>query len=152
MGWRDRFEFGLDVGAAAVLGAAASFCATLLGAGVAGAVLGGAVFPLAFVALRTVPDGRALPLAPFAPQALEFAAEPDLLLLTERVGDELLLDDRLAPAAEDSRVVRLFGDHRIPTAGELHANIERHLASRQAVPDATQALSDALAELRRNLR
>lgn len=91
------------------------------------------------------------------------AEEPDELLLTDRVAapveqhpheDELLLDDILANLGPDSRVVRLFDPKAMPTAGELHARIDRHLRSGtpQAVPDATQELRDALAELRQSLR
>ena len=151
MGFGERVELWLDGAAAAVLGAAFAFCTTLLGAGAAGVVFGAAAFPMAFAGLRTVKSVRSLPLAEFEPVPFEFAA--DELLLTERVAEELLLDDALAPAPGDSRVVQLFGTRPLPTAGELHRSIEQHLASRQASsPDATQALSDALAELRRNLR
>lgn len=50
---------------------------------------------------------------------------------------ELLLDDALATAGRDSRVVRLFEPSAAPQA---------------APPDASQALYDALAQLRRSLR
>jgi hypothetical protein len=83
----------------------------------------------------------------------------DELLLTERfqpVGaDELVLDDILAELTPDSRVVRLFDPAAMPTPAQLHARIERHLGdgnSAVAPPDASQALYDALTELRRSLR
>jgi hypothetical protein len=97
--------------------------------------------------------------------------EPDELLLTDadRINDELLLtdahrldgggplelDDILAEIKPDSRVVRLFGRKPMPTPGQLKSRIDNHLG--QAVPsqaqaDDSQALSDALAELRRSLR
>lgn len=96
----------------------------------------------------------------------------DELLLTEPVNDELLLSDadRLAPPvaadelvlddilgeiASDARVVRLFDRKAMPTPGELKARIDSHIgqASAAAAPvDASQALSDALAELKRSLR
>lgn len=107
-------------------------------------------------------------------EALEPTGE---LLLTERVADELVLtdDDRVGPAEElvlgdedrllvlddvlaeigpESRVVRLFDRKSMPTAGQLKTKIDDHLrnGSAAAQPDASQALSDALAELRRSLR
>lgn len=98
----------------------------------------------------------------------------DELLLTDadRLHDELLLTkaDRLHPAAEeeplilddilaeigpDARVVRLFDRHSMPTPGQLKCRIDGHLqqVSTAAAPvDASHALSEALAELRRSLR
>ena len=101
--------------------------------------------------------------------------EPVELLLTDRAEllltdadrlrsahapEELMLDDILAELEPDSRVVRLFDPAAIPTPGQLNARIERHLgegtspiAPPDASPaDASQALYDALAELRRSLR
>ena len=96
------------------------------------------------------------------------------LLLTERVDDELVLtdadrvepvapcssdplvlDDVLREIAADSRVVRLFDPKLMPTPGQLKSRIDNHLGqgSAAAAPaDASQALSDALAELKRSLR
>lgn len=72
---------------------------------------------------------------------------------------ELLLDDPLPSPAPDSRVVQLFADGRMPTAGQLKQRIDRHLADsdrpladRPPATDASDALSEALAELRRSLR
>ena len=85
--------------------------------------------------------------------------EADELLLTEadRVGaaDTLELDDILAELGPDSRVVRLFDRKAMPTPGQLKTRIDIHLdkSKPSAVQsDAAQALSDALAELRRSLR
>ena len=104
---------------------------------------------------------------------------PVELLLTDRVGssDELLLtdadrldsdaplvlDDILEAIAPDSRVVRLFDRKAMPAAatpGELQSRIANHVAdgTLRAPPTefhpsyASQALSAALAELRRSLR
>lgn len=93
--------------------------------------------------------------------------EPDELILTEAdratingapdaTGEKaLLLDDVLAELGPDSRVVRLFDPAAMPTAGELKNRIDRHLdrgtVSLRA-PDASQALYDALAKLRHELR
>jgi hypothetical protein len=86
----------------------------------------------------------------------------DELVLTEadRIepaasGEPLVLDDILAELGPDARVVRLFDRKAVPTPGQLRLRIDGHLA--QVPPsadasDASQALSDALAELRRSLR
>ena len=65
---------------------------------------------------------------------------------------ELLLDRVVSRSADRPGVVALAA----PTAGELHASIERHLRSsdrqcKPAEPDARDELRDALAELRRSL-
>lgn len=150
-------ELSLDLGAAGVLGLAAAwssvqlalsplFAAAAAGLGCAGA----------FAALRQVrPAPPAFAVPGFEPVALDVPAE---LVLTdaERVSPEtheLLLDDVLRPADPDSRVVRLFDVSAMPTPGELKAHIDRHLAASQsAPPDASQALFDALAQLRSSLR
>lgn len=74
--------------------------------------------------------------------------------------EELILDDILAKLGPDSRVVRLFDRAAMPTPGQLNARIERHLRGDHASErtpaiqpaDASQALHEALAELRRSLR
>jgi hypothetical protein len=87
--------------------------------------------------------------------------EADELLLSEAdrlkpaASEPLVLDDILAEIGPDSRVVRLFDRRSMPTPGQLQSRIDGHL--RQAggspsVPDASEALSNALAELRRSLR
>jgi len=85
----------------------------------------------------------------------------DELLLTDvdRIGatpaDLLVLDDILAEIGPDSRVVRLFDRKSMPTPGQLKSKIDSHLdraPQSAASEEAAQALSDALAELRRSLR
>ena len=86
--------------------------------------------------------------------------DPNELLLTdaERLDAEpghlLLLDDVLAEIGPESRVVRLFDRKAMPTPGQLKSRIDDHLSQGAPAPypDASQALSDALAELRRSLR
>ena len=73
------------------------------------------------------------------------------------LGDEdrlLVLDDVLEEIGPQSRVVRLFDRKAMPTPGQLKTKIDDHLGrgSPTAQSDASQALSDALAELRRSLR
>jgi hypothetical protein len=68
--------------------------------------------------------------------------------------DELVLEDILAELGPESRVVRLFDPSAMPTPGQVNARIKRHLGQETAPnspPDASQALYDALAELRRSL-
>jgi hypothetical protein len=72
--------------------------------------------------------------------------------------DELVLDDILAELGPESRVVRLFDRAAMPTPGQLNDRIERHLrgapsqqAQRPQPADASEALHEALAELRRSL-
>jgi hypothetical protein len=157
-------ETAADAAAAAAFAAATAFSASALFGPVAvpAAVL---AFVPVFVILRQHPgtvETYALPAfqpvnLPNCEQQLE-----ELLLTTEMMLDspvaepaeELLLDDVLARLGPDSRVVRLFDSEKMPTAGELRANIDQHLRATQPVslpPDATQALSDALAQLRRSL-
>lgn len=84
----------------------------------------------------------------------------DILILTpaDRLDpgqpEPLALDDILAELGPDSRVVRLFDPAAMPTPGQLKGRIDDHLrqGAPSAHPDAAQALSDALAELRRSLR
>jgi hypothetical protein len=68
--------------------------------------------------------------------------------------EELVLEDILAELGPESRVVRLFDPAAMPTPAQVKARIERHLGEESAPtapPDASQALYDALAELRRSL-
>jgi hypothetical protein len=83
---------------------------------------------------------------------------PDELILTDADRFDptgpLLLDDILAEIGSDARVVRLFDRTAMPTPGQLRSRIADHLGGAspvEAPADAAQALSDALAELRRSL-
>ena len=124
-------ELAIDGVAAAILAAAIAFAALKLGLAPALPVALIA-FALVFAGLRRVPAAeRSLPLA-------SFAAAPFEALGAWPGDDELLLDDVLVQPEPDSRVVQLFDPMPRPTAGA-------------ALPDASQALSDALRELRRSL-
>ena len=122
-----RIEAAVDGGAAAVLGGAALFTAFRLGLPMLLAAGWGVLsFVLCLWLLRSVGAGDArYPVGTFT--VAGFHPEPP----------ELLLDDVLANAGEDSRVVRLFDPSAAPQA---------------APPDASAALYDALAKLRRSLR
>jgi hypothetical protein len=161
-----RIEAIVDVGAAAILAAAAgyavgrfaSFGATILAAAAA-------AFFISWRTLRAVASNAgSFPIAHF--ELIELAgADIGELLLTDddrletqpalAGADELVLDDVLAKLGEESRVVRLFDVSAMPTAGQLKARIDQHLGDSHppsSSPDASGALHQALAELRRSLR
>lgn len=174
---RGRFDWLVEIAGASAPATAAAFAgaklAPLNGWTLSAAVLVGfgAVFVAAFTAMRIVPaEAHQLTLPDFEPAAVldeallldEPLAGMDELILDQPLVEaetqavaELLLDDALPPPAPDSRVVQLFADGRMPTAGQLKHRIDRHLADggpRAAPSDASDVLSDALAELRRSLR
>jgi hypothetical protein len=70
--------------------------------------------------------------------------------------EPLVLEDILTEIGPDARVVRLFDPKSMPTPAQLKARIDSHLgqgSTPHAAPsDASQALSEALAQLRRSLR
>jgi hypothetical protein len=93
------------------------------------------------------------------------AIEPEAMELAEAesIDDEvLILDQRVEAEAAPRRVVSLFGGDEVPTPGELQRRIAAHLSAHPAppvpgtaphvVPDASAALFEALAGLRRSLR
>jgi hypothetical protein len=91
------------------------------------------------------------------PELLLTSAQMVIAPPPEESPEELVLNDVLAEIKPNSRVVQLFDPNRIPTAGELKSRIDRHLGDAGRVgppgsePDASQALYDALADLRRSL-
>jgi hypothetical protein len=174
-----RIERGTERIASALFAGAVGFAAYVFLGPVAGEVqlrllAGGAAlaaFLLSGIAMRAAPN-RGSSFAPpvfsladfgaFEPDELLLSAEdrlaPEELLLTEEdriteAGEPLLLDDVLTKMGPDSRVVRLFDRNSMPTPGQLQSRIDNHIGHRQSVaPDASEALSEALAELRRSLR
>lgn len=148
--------FGGSVGLAAIIAGGQP----LMLAGGAGAL----AFGSAWAALhRLGREGEsALDLPAFEVDALpevelaeEIEATVEIVPVEQPAAEELLLDDVLADLPPDSRVVRLFDSRAVPTAGELQAQIDRHLRTvgrPEAVPDATHELHQALDELRRSLR
>ena len=167
-------ERTVDALAAMVLAGAAALFYVRLGFGVEIAAIAAlASAGGSFALLRALhPEARRFALPDFDCPSLERASEVLLIearpeLRSEAAPEpaaereaELLLDDVLAELSPDSRVVRLFDAAAMPTPGELQARIERHLGSLRgpAAPppigdhDASQALHEALAELRRSLR
>jgi hypothetical protein len=126
-GIAQRIEAGVDAGAAALLGGAVLLSASKLSLPLL--LAGGWALltaMLVFWFLGSMDSGHpGFSLSPFSPTA--FQPDPP----------ELLLDDVLPDVGQDSRVVRLFDASAAPQA---------------APPDASHALYDALAQLRRSLR
>ncbi len=172
---------GAEVGAAAALGGACAFAVArlLLANGVVSGVAPLSAFTCLSVCLLThavldrMGQSARLGVGEFELEPLPVPELDDTLLgellLTDADrlalsdpdepgsadGGELLLDDILAELAPDARVVRLFDVNAMPTPGQLQASIDRHLSStdtRSEPPDASDALHQALAELRRSLR
>jgi hypothetical protein len=162
----ERFERVVDTLAATLFAAAVGFAVGSLLRGNVGhpklEVVAGAALISAYLIsnriLRKVGSGASRHrLQEFAPPALE-ALPLDELVLTEadrlhaHVEEPLELTDILAEIAPDSRVVRLFDPSSMPTPGQLRDRIDRHLDEGTAAPaDDSQALFEALAELRRSL-
>lgn len=161
-----RIEGVASVAAAAIFAVAVAFAVSrvtdspvTVGAGAAAALFS------ALQILRSIaPNDCELSLTPFEPAELVIE-ESDELLLTDAdrvdhaqsrdVEDVLVLDDILTELGDESRVVRLFDASTMPSPGQLKARIDRHLDrthSQGAPPDASEALHEALAELRRSLK
>lgn len=178
-GKRKPFELVVENAAAVMLAGAFGFSVHALLAGrfaavpliALSAVAGCVGYLLGRLIMRQIGgEGVSYELRAFTPGALSFEA-PEELLLTEQVEllltdaerlrpsrsseDELVLDDILAKLGNQSRVVRLFDPAAMPTPGQLNARIEdhlRHAPTKDAAPDASEALYQALTELRRSLR
>ena len=129
-------EKAVDIAAAAVFAATVGFAAGTMGFGAVPTICAAvAASCAAFTALRNVSaDNRDYDLPEFEPVPLEISYE---------VADELVLDDVLESAGPDARVIRLF-DPKLEAEGVARSNSQQ--------PDASQALTEALRELRRSLR
>ncbi|WP_309661768.1 hypothetical protein [Sphingomonas sp.] len=137
MDWgnQDRAELAVDMAAATIFAVAVGFSLWAVGSdgGVTTVVAAGA-FLVAISGLRRIsPEVQAHALPKFLLETFEPAQD---------VADELILDDELGEVGPDARVVRLFG----PSQSHLPSNYRS-----PALPDASQALVEALAELRRSL-
>ena len=161
----ERIELLADFGAAAIFAVSAGYSSFLLGLPVAAVVaICAAAMSLALLILTSIKAGSPVfSLQPFEaallPEAVEMAelvlTEADRLEAAREDGDALILEDVLTDLSKDSRVVRLFDPSSMPTAGELQERIARHFNASfapPALPDASRALHDALAELRRSIR
>lgn len=164
----ELIERAVDTFAAALFAAATAFAVgNVLRGSVVHPQLGMAVatalvlsYLLCIRTLRALgAPGPSLTLPEFKLAAVEAVALDELVLtdadrLYPRSDEPLVLDDVLAKTSPGSRVVRLFDPSAVPTPGQLKTRIDRHLgvdAARVAPPDASQALFEALAELRRSL-
>ena len=129
-------EWAADIAAATALAASLGFAAAAAGVGAAATIVAAVGASLmAFAVLRSVSTGTLVyDLAAFEPVPLEMKQE---------TSDELVLDDRLGTVAPDARVIRLF-DPRLEHGADVRPD--------PSPPDASQALVEALAELRRSLR
>lgn len=170
-----RIEANLDRAAAGLFAAAVGYAAYTyltgqIGQPVLGAETGGAGALAYVLCARTLKAIRPKPrfaVPIFDLRKIDPSPMEEELLLTEEdrlpadsppvadaAGGALVLDDILAELGPNSRVVRLLDPAAMPTPGQLNARIERHLdrgAPGGAPPDASQALFDALADLRRSL-
>lgn len=166
-----RIERNIDRAASALFGGAAGFAAfSVLGPTVGEPMLAAGCAGVAAVAyllcVRTltavVPRKHRHPVPIFDLRQIEPSGLDELVLTdADRIGgvaaaaeEPLVLDDVLAQLAPDSRVVRLFDRKTMPTPGKLKDRIDSHLnrPETERTADASQALSEALAELRRSLR
>lgn len=158
----ERIEVIADALAAGLLGLAVAGAVVIAGWPPATAASGGAAaLLLGGVGLRSVrPRPVEFPLAGFEVPEIETVDElvltdADRLQPQAADPDELILDDILSELQPDSRVVRLFDPAAMPTPGQLKVRIDQHLHGSEpaaALADASQALHEALAELRRSLR
>ena len=140
---------------------------------IAGATFAASYFACIYVLRSVVISSPRHPLPEFSVLAFEYVPldelvltdddrrhppgeEPLVLTAADRLHsvnvEPLVLDDILAEIDDDSRVVRLFDPSPMPTPAQLKDRIDRHLDETPAPPDASQALFEALAELRRSLR
>ena len=158
-----RIEAGVDSTAAAIFAAGTAAVLFLLGASDLYLTVASAIaFAGCYYGLRSIDPGyQDFALPAFEVQQIQ-SVEIEELVLTEvdrcpdpAATEPLVLDDILAEIGPDSRVVHLFDRDAMPTPGQLSARIDRHLQDSEgaSVPqDASQALNEALAELRRSLR
>lgn len=146
--WVDRIEAGVDLAASAIYAGATGVALTWLGAsGTYVAVAGMTAFGWCVYGLRDVKPHRAsFALDAFSPQSIEPVSPNRDRESGEAGADALILDDVLEAIGPDSRVVRLFDRDSMPVASPGETD------RRSAPPDDSQALAEALAQLRRALR
>ena len=152
-----RVEAAASVAASAALGGAMGFAAFsivgLIAVAVAAAIAGLAAGWGVLAHLGREPD---FPVPMFDLGAVHIVpVDEEPLELTDVHEEPLELDDVLAEVGPGARVVRLFDVNAMPTPAELRQRIDRHLgreAPPVASPDASQALIEALTQLRQSLR
>lgn len=144
MGWADdhnRIELAADVAAAAIFASAVGFAVSVLAAeaGLATLLLVAVAFRLAYAGLRRISAGRSQALPVFEVPTIEQAAAKELLL-------------HEASAAPNLRLVGSTRKADGRERGRSSGNPIHFTRPRTAPSDDSQALSDALAQLRRSLR
>ncbi|HET7576060.1 MAG TPA: hypothetical protein VFK19_05770 [Sphingomicrobium sp.] len=148
-----RVEKTIDGAASALLAGAAGY-AVYIYLAMRGGETAIALKSVAASALALVVSYRALgavrPRRRVLPVPIFDVREIDSIHDAPPADEPLSLDDILAELGPDSRVVRLFDPATMPSPTELGARIDRHLDP--APVDASEALHEALAELRRSLR
>jgi hypothetical protein len=152
LGFLGRVEKAIDGAASALLAGAVGYAVyvylAMRGGETAIALKSAAASALALVvsfrALGAVHPRKLLPVPIFDVREIE---PIDVVAPAE---EPLALDDILAELGPDSRVVRLFDPASMPSPAELSARIDRR--RHPASVDASEALHEALAELRRSLR
>lgn len=174
----DRVETGIEAGAAGAFGAAVAYaalnCLASPGAERWGysAGAGALAFLLCIRTMRMLTSRKPKLSVPVF-DVRDIEPEFDELLLTDsdRVGstelvltdtdrllspsaEPLVLDDPLTEVGPGARVVRLFDPRSMPGAGQRPTADDFGLGATSAAAssDASQALSEALAQLRRSLR
>ena len=171
----ERIETTAERGASALFGAAVGYAVygwlsvavaePLLGACAGGAGVVAYLLCSRSLAALVQRKRREFRLPAFVVPEVEWPAAVEELVLTDadrfsaaqdvNTAEPLMLDDVLAEIGPEARVVRLFDPSRMPTPGQLKSRIDDHLGqgpAADAPTDASQALSDALAELKRSLR
>ena len=151
-----RIESAADAAAATLFAAGVGYSLWALTRQATTTLAAMPAFALCLATLRRIEPvarGKDIPATePAMTQVSSLLAEADRSIAHS--ADELVLDDILAALDPDSRVVRLFERDVPPTPGALKQRTDEHLEGiivTGPAPDASQALHDALADLRRSL-
>lgn len=154
----ERIEAAVDTLAAALYAAATALVLAWMNASSPYVAAGTVVaFGGAFFGLRSVePQPAAFAMPTFAVEVIDcvdemILSDGDRMLPPTADDDALILDDVIPPIGPDSRVVRLFDRDAMPKSPPVARN-PGEAGSASAPPDASQALHEALAQLRNSLR
>jgi hypothetical protein len=144
-----RIETAVDGLAALALGGASGFATAVVAASLDPSAVGVGVFVLLFAVLRAVPAASPrltlarFDIAPIGNHLFDAHDDDD---------DVLLLEDSLPPPDPDSRVVQLFDTARQSAGADGSVGgLAQSTRLEPPVPDASEALSEALRDLRRSL-
>jgi hypothetical protein len=155
-GTTKRIEAGVAAVAAATFAGAVGFAAFSALQGTTAYASAACAVLVAFAGCWRLLDGIGRDAPDYPVRIFDLGVIAPAAPVSEAPEDNILeLVDVLEQVPDDSRVVRLFDPSAMPTPSELKARIDRHLERGSppgASPDASQALVDALTELRRSLR